>query len=360
MKQAKNDIFHTNYKYFLPKKTLDEWLSGKALDNPCKYSDQEQKDLQKDIQDIYHKTVSGSCIEKSGEKPVAIITAGASGAGKTTLIEQELNKNKSQKNIYISASDICLKNQTRTYQKDLKNSDQSLTSRQNIYKKWEPAATAAKHLILSHLIQNKKSFYLGSTCIEPITGNFFEFLKKEGYQIKLLYVTASDEIRWTSIQNRNKTFAHTSCRTQQCVKKQTIILAKQIHSFLTYADEICFYYRKEAHEKANLVAIWTKNKADSEILGTLQIFSSQEYTEVKRIHNTAIKTLNRPDLDWEACIDEKSEILKIFKQQEKREKKCGVHEPITKSPANLHQHSNVYFINTNSESRKKMGPYETK
>ena len=160
-----------------------------------------QANLQEDIRGIYQKMILEQSKDNSPAKPVAIITAGASGAGKSTLIKQDLENIY----VYVSGSDVCLKNQIRTYQNDLQSSDQSLFSRQNIYSKWKPSARAAKHLILGNMIRDKKSFCLGSTCTDSTTGHFFEFLKKQGYQIKLIYVAASDETRWNSIQERNKT-----------------------------------------------------------------------------------------------------------------------------------------------------------
>jgi predicted ABC-type ATPase len=332
-----NALYNSTYQYFLPKKTLEKCMSSSV------YTLQEQKDLQEDIRDIYRKTIVEQSTPLSSPRPIAIITAGIPGAGKTTILEHKLAKNRSPENlsIYISASDVCLKHQSRTYQKDLQNCNQSLNSRQEIYDKWKTGSYLSKHLILGRTIRDKKSFCLGTTCTEPTTKKFFAFLKKQGYEIKLLYVTASKTIGWKSIQERNKTFAHCRFRTKQGVKKMSLCLAQQIHAFLSFADEIEFYYRKGVHEKANLVANWTRNKVSSDPLGTLQIFSPKEYEKVKKIHSTNIKTLNRPDLDWESCLDKKSEILK-------KEEKHEFGKPVISS----HQNSHPHFIGTNFDSSK--------
>ncbi|MBX9923533.1 MAG: zeta toxin family protein [Rhabdochlamydiaceae bacterium] len=314
-----NRIYNENYEYFLQKKTLEKLISGKALDHPYEYSEQEQENLQEDIRDIYRKTISEHCTDKSNTKPLAIITAGASGAGKTSLLRQNLEKNKSQENVYIyvCADETCLKNQMRTYQKDIQDSDLSLNSRQKIFNKWRPSSHGIKHLILGNLIRDKKSFCLGTSCTEPGTEQFFKLLKKQGYQIQLLYVTAPDEIRWNSIQERNKTFIHGYSHTLEGIKKHAELLAEQVCSFPDFADEIAFYYRKSVHESAQLTALWTRNTPRSETLGSLQIFSPSEYTEIKKIHNEAIKRIQRPDLNWENYFDKQS---KVFQNPECRDR----------------------------------------
>jgi predicted ABC-type ATPase len=293
-------IYTADYQYFLSPKELEELMSGKAIAHPCKYSTEEQKNLQEDIQDIYRTTISEYSAEKSSARPIAIMTAGASGAGKTTLLKQKLDKHKSWQNdyVYLCCDETCLKNQIRTYQKDLQNCDRSLSSQQNIFNKWRPSSHAILHLILGNLIREKKSFYLGSTCTESYTEQLFQFLKKNGYQIQILYVATPDSIRWQSIQERNKTFVHGFSSTEEGTKEHALHLAQQVHTFPVYADEITFYYRKSLQGSVNLAARWTNQHS-------LQIFSPDDYTEIKKIHNSVIKTLKRPDLNWENFFSEK-------------------------------------------------------
>lgn len=302
-------IYNAKYEYSLPKKVLESFISGKAFDHPREYSLIEQKDLQKDILDIYRKVMSANSSKKTSSQPLAIMTAGAPGSGKTTVLRQDLEKNKSQGILYpyICPDDICLKNQTRTYQKDIQDCDQSFASRQNAYNKWRPGSNAATHLILGNLIREKSSFYFGTTSTGPATGKFLEFLKKQGYQIRILYVAAPDDIRWESLQERDKTFIQT---TKQDVVEKGFLLPQRINdTFLAHADEIAFYYRDGVHKNANLTALWTRNTTPSETLGTLKIFSPIEYTKIKKIHNVAVKALKRPDLEWETSIEKKSKIL---------------------------------------------------
>ncbi len=302
-------LYGSDYTYFLPRKTLNEWMLGKAFEHSFEYSLQEQKHLQEDIRDIYEKVCSDQEANIPSEVPQVIITAGPPGAGKTMLVAEHLSQDNSQKVIYLSSSDLCLKNQQRTYQLDMQNSDQSLEMRRHVFCKWKPGAVAAKHIILGHLIHDRKSLYLGATCIEPFTKDLLHFLKQQKYQIKILYVAASDQIRWSSIQERNKTFAHSNSHTEQNVIKKGIDFAQQLPILLLYADEIFFYHREKVRESAKLVALWTKRISPSDNLDTLHIFLSNEYRMVKLLHNTSIQSLLRSDLLWENVVELKSKLV---------------------------------------------------
>lgn len=298
-------IYNESYQYSLPQKVLEGFLSGKAFDNPEVYTSEESEKLRSDINELYQRILATNPAKQN----LAIITAGAPGAGKTVKLRQdlELNASKGKNYAYICPDDICLKNQTRTYVSELANSDESMAARQNAYNKWRPGSNAATHLILGNLIREKCAFYFGSTSSGPATGKFFEFLKIQGYTIRLIHVSAPDDVRWGSIQERDKTFVQT---TEQDVKEKGLLLPQRINdTFLKYADEIEFYYRDEVKQDAILAAKWLRNEDSSKILGTLQIIESSQYEKIKTIHNEAVKALTRPDLYWESTVEQSSKIL---------------------------------------------------
>src|SRR5205085_8823258 len=88
--------------------------------------------------------------------------------------------------------------------------EEQKTIRQELYNKWRPGSNAATHLILAHLIRQQYAFYFGTTASSPSTGKFLEFLKSKGYTIKLLHLTAPDDVRWASVQERDKIFVQTT------------------------------------------------------------------------------------------------------------------------------------------------------
>ena len=298
-------IYNESYQYSLPPKILESFLSGKAFDNPEVYTGEESERLRRDINELYNSILATNPVREN----LAIITAGAPGAGKTVKLRQDLeaNASKGRNYAYICPDDVCLKNQTRTYVADIASSDESMAARQNAYNKWRPGSNAATHLILGNLIREKCAFYFGSTSSGPATGKFFEFLKAQGYTIRLIHVSAPDDVRWGSIQERDKTFVQT---TEQDVKEKGLLLPQRINdTFLKYADQIEFYYRDDVKQDAVLAARWLRNEDVSEFAGTLQILEPKQYEQIKSVHDAAVGVLKKPELLWEEAVESKSKIL---------------------------------------------------
>lgn len=292
------------YEYSLPKAVLESFLSGKAFDNPDVYTDGESARLRADINAIFQKILSANPVKMN----LAVITAGAPGAGKTMKMREDLAENASygRNFAYVDPDDVCLKNQTRTYKADIESGNGSKEARQAAYNKWRPGSNAATHLILGNLIRDGYAFYFGSTSSGPSTNKSFEFLKNQGYQIRLIHVTAPDEVRWESIKERDKTFVQT---TEQDVKEKGLLLPQRImDTFLAYADEIEFYYRDGVKKDAQLAATWVRNKEGGEALGTLKVADPSQYEKIKAIHNEAVKVLGKPELQWESTVEKHSNL----------------------------------------------------
>ncbi|MDB6080911.1 MAG: hypothetical protein JWO53_183 [Chlamydiia bacterium] len=290
----------------------------KAFYHPREYSTEESNRLRDDIKDLFENIVTkGSLKEK-----VAVITAGAPGSGKTTLLEKTLadeTKKKGQKIAYICPDSVCLKQQKRTYVADIEKGDKSKEVRKAAYDTWRPGSNGATHLILAHLIRDEYAFYFGSTSSGPATGSSFKFLKDQGYRIRLIHLSAPDDVRWKSIQERDKTFVQT---TEQDVQEKGLLLPQRIQdTFLQYADEIEFYYRNGVEERAQPAATWIRNTEKSDKLGTLQIIDNEQYKKIKIIHNTAIEQLKKPDLSWEKTVEASSSIVRVQASDSKDEKK---------------------------------------
>lgn len=287
-----NLIYNSEFNYSLPKSILESYLSGKAFDNPEFYTQDESKRLHEDIHDIFQTILSANPIKEN----LAIMTAGGPGAGKTTLMRQDIEKQSLLgRNIaYICPDDICLKSQTRTYKTDIAHEDGSKEMRLALYNKWRPGSNAATHLILANLIRERYAFYYGTTSTAPTTNKFLDFLKKQGYHIRLLHVTAPDTVCWESIVERDKTFVQT---TEKDVCEKGLLFPQRImDTYLAYADTIEFYYRDAVKQDARLAAIWTRNNA-------VKVLSPEDYEQIKAIHNAAIETLNRPELRWELTVE---------------------------------------------------------
>lgn len=300
--EVKN-LYNDNFNYSLPQNILEGFLSGIAFNNKEPYTQQELDNLRKDINSLYEKILGDNPIRKKE----AVITAGAPGSGKTTLLKKELA---GRKYAYVCPDDVCLTGQLRTYQADKaqfqkteKPEDAALKS----YNKWRPGSNAATHLILGNLIQQGYAFYFGSTSSGPATGKSFDFLKKQGYNIRIIHLMAPDDVRWESVKKRDQTFLQV---TKKDVREKGLLLPQRIEdTFLAYADEIDFFLRDGVDQDADLAAKWTKNKEGSSSLGTLEVYNPNQYGRIKAIHNEAIKALQKPELSWESTVERKSVIV---------------------------------------------------
>lgn len=291
------------YRYSLPKVVMEKFLSGAEFGNQP-YKESELALLREDINALFQTILSENLI-KAKE---AVLTAGAPGAGKTIKMRQDLAENGAEGRIfaYIDPDDVALQNMARTYKADIEGGEGTLEERRTAYNKWRPGSNAAAHLILANLIREEYAFYFGTTSSGPATGKFFEFIKNQGYHLRLIHVTAPDDVRWESIKERDKTFVQT---TEEDVRQKGELLPQRItDTFLKYADEIEFCYRDGVHQDAQLAARWHRNENPAEVLGTLEIVSSPQYEQIKGIHNAAVKVLNKPELLWEETVEKNSKI----------------------------------------------------
>jgi hypothetical protein len=242
------------------------------------------------------------------------MTAGAPGTGKTILMKQHRNINIHQGKViaYICPDDVCLQKMMRTYQKDIKEKLTNLQLsekevkdlRQESYNKWRPGSNGAALLILAHLIRQQYAFYFGTALSSPASGKLLEFLKSKDFTIQLLHISAPDDIRWGSIQERDKTFVQT---TEEDIREKGKLVPQRIYdTYLKFADEIQFYYRGAVKEDAVLAATWIRNPEFSPKLGTLTIHDRNRYEQLKAIHNTVCDALWQADLFWENSVEHNS------------------------------------------------------
>ena len=273
-------LYTDEFCYTLPRSTIEGYLRGVAFNNEEPYTPEERERLEADIQEIW-----ANILERNPPKEkVALITAGAPGAGKTIQLRKLLGNT-----AYICPDDVCLKQQVRTYvpegQRDLRNA----------YTKWRPGSNAAAHLILANLIREGYAFSFGTTSTGSNAPKLFQLLHDQGYRIKLIHVIAPDTVRWASILKRDESFVQT---TESDTRMKGRIAPQRIKdTFLHYADEIDFYYRNGRDSDAILVATWIK---DGKLL---EIKDRRHYNLMKAIHNTAVDTLEMPELRWEHAVE---------------------------------------------------------
>jgi hypothetical protein len=293
-----NTIYNDNFRYSLPRGVLEGFLSGKAFDHKTEYTREELEKVKADIDAIYREIMAAHPIQT----PIMVMTAGAPGAGKTTLLLQDLEK-KERKYAYVDP-DHCLQNLKRTYRVDVGDAP-TPEGLKAAYTKWRPASNAAAQILLAHLIQRKCGIYFGTTATSPQTSLFLDFLTKQGYFIRVLHLTAPDNVRWASIQERDRTFVQT---TEQDIRDKGVLLPQRIaDTFLKYAGILEFYYRDAVGANAQLVAV--RAREISQDREQLRIKNRALYEQVRAIHNTAVESLNRLDLKWEGTVESNIEIV---------------------------------------------------
>ncbi|MDE3045965.1 MAG: hypothetical protein KGJ02_04910 [Verrucomicrobiota bacterium] len=153
-------------------------------------------------------------------------------------------------------------------------------------------------MILGNLIRDNCDFQFGTTATSPQAAHFFKFLKDRGYKIHLIHITAPDEVRWNSIQERDKSFVQT---TEQDIQEKGKLLPQRIQdTYLKYADKIHFIYRGEVNTGPSMVlgmaAEWIRTEESAGKAGVLRIWNEENYAKVKALHNAAIEALGKREL----------------------------------------------------------------
>ncbi len=283
-------IYNEQFKFSLPQTFLEQMARGLGFDNKVEYTQEEQEALRFDIQKVWDNIQARK--PSHSEMPTTTLTAGAPGVGKTTLLRRYWEQHPDC--AYICPDDVCLKQMTTTYGEYVKKTGDLAGG----YFKWRAGSNYGHHLITAHLIKSKTNFLYGTTASSDKTGLFLEFLKKNGYKIEILYLTAPDQVRWDSIAKRDKVFVQQS--SQDVINKQLLVHERIQDTFLKYADRISFYYRDAVDNPAVLGATWI---ATEDGKGYLEIANPEVLEKVKKLHDNVCEGMNKPHLKWEHTVD---------------------------------------------------------
>jgi predicted ABC-type ATPase len=279
-------IYNDKFSYSLPRSALESWGKGLGFpDNKVEYTAAEIEDLKFDIMQIWNRIQS----RKLAETKEVILTAGAPGVGKTLLV-REMWENDPEA-AYICPDDVCLKEMEKTY-RAMVAKDPSPEGMKAAYNKWRAASNYAHHIITANLIRLNQSFYFGTTASGDKTYLFLDFLKKNGYSITILYVSAPDQVRFDSIAKRDKVFIQTT--DQDVLNKQLMVHERVQDTFVKYANRIDFYFRTAVNEAPKLASTWIKN--DSK--GQLQVVNPAVYAEMTKLHDKVCDGMKKPEHHW--------------------------------------------------------------
>lgn len=291
-----NTVYNSDYSYSLPRQVLEGFGKGLGFpDNSTEYTPAELDALKYDVLAIWNRIKS----KELDETKEIILTAGAPGVGKTTVMRGMWEKQPGF--AYICPDDVCLKEMQSTYG-DMVVKDGSYQGLKNAYNKWRAASNFAHHLITAQLVRENKNFFFGTTASSDKTCFFLEFLKKRGYTIRILHVSAPDQVRFDSIAKRDNVFVQTT--DQDVLNKQLMVHERIQDTFLKYASRIDFYFRplteKGPDQEAILAAVWLKQDNGP---AKLDIIDAKAYEQMRKLHDSVCENMKKPELKWENTVD---------------------------------------------------------
>jgi predicted ABC-type ATPase len=254
-----SEIYNEKFQYALPKKMLIDWFDGRGFDELATYSDEEKQfilELAKQLKLVVSKT-----------KPLklAVITAGAPGAGKTALIESIIEA-ASVPYAYIDPNDQLKIIYTQLIVRGVLEPEVLLNpkGKQEQYTKWRPASNFIAHWGIAHAVKDGKPFYFGSTSASVNTKKTFKYLKDKGYELELVHVTAPGDVCVASVAHRDKLFYQTTPADVENKGKE--VMERATDTFFIYPDKVSFYWRDAVKSDAKLAAVWNKDKAELKAL----------------------------------------------------------------------------------------------
>lgn len=295
-----NRIYEEGFKYYLPRHELEECLAGIAFENVEGYTQDESAKLLEDIQDIFSSILSQNPTKGS----VATLVVGSSESGKTSLIQRKLKELAAggASLAYICPDHVCMSEQKRTYLSEPEAKGEPFNEGfLKAYKKWRPGSHAATHLILANLIRERYSFFFEPSLTVNFTDTFLQFLKRQGYTIKIWHTSAPEELRVSPLQGRAKKLSQIK---EPEIKDKELFAAQLIPSYLNWAESIDFYYRDKSPEEVVLSSIWLKQERKP----CLKIYNWINYEKIKELYHLAIDANNNPELVWEKIVESRSEI----------------------------------------------------
>lgn len=305
-----NDIYNPAFSFSLPRAVLESYIDGTAFGGKKIYTGEDKVNLKLDISDWLNE-INSHQLQIPKDK-IAVLTAGAPGAGKTKLMKEKLDFEESQGRYvpYLDPDDAFLKTEAkRTYLTQKAEKGSTYEDQLKAYEDWRAASNAATQIVLARLIKNDSPFYYGTTSTGDKTWIFLNFLKLRGYSIKILHISAPDNVREESVALRNQEFVQV---VDADVKGKGILLPQRIQdTYLKYAKEIEFYFRGGAKERPVLAATWIRNPEGTETLGNLHIQDQKMFDEILKVHRAQCEFITKgadPDF-WERSLMQASKIV---------------------------------------------------
>jgi hypothetical protein len=241
------------------------------------YSVEERKAIFKDFTSIKEKTFA-----TAEKEHLFVLTSGGPGAGKSTHLETSLNfeRDSSTKMLatttgkfaYIDPDRHALFLMKETYLKDTRSPDKA-------YAYWRNASNFIAETLLATALKEGYAIAYGTTMTPPdfiIQKLMTSISSYYGYEIEMHHLSASDDLRVASIQEREK--LGTVQTNEEDIRNKGKAFFERLPAYFQHVPKVLFFYRSDM-ETVTCAAIKTSSG--------IEIEDQKALDSVKQLHNTA-------------------------------------------------------------------------
>ena len=224
------------------------------------YSQEERALLQDDLENIRKLCFRG--ISAPEEQKTYVATAGAPGAGKSTILETYLHDKSNF--VYLDRDQRALKFMINTYCQELTNykirkiSDMKILL-QKAYEKWREGSVYIVSTLINEALEKGYNIAHGTTSTNEQVAPLFEQLKKNNYKIILMLCYSTEQNRENALQYRIKNQCFYQADPHEAAERAKVF-PERFPLYFQYADEIQLYWIDHFLKGAVLAATLIKGQ----------------------------------------------------------------------------------------------------
>lgn len=224
--------------HFFPREAICSFLEG--------YNEEDMSRIVSDFHLLQEETFRN--VEK---QKIYLFTAGGPGAGKSTILEDKLNKAEIRY-AYIDPDRRGLQKMATTYLADV----ESGLSSEEAYSKWRGASNFIANTLMAIALDQGYAIAHGTTMTSPHAAKALQAIKNYGYERNLLHITSPDVVRIASDRARQEVLFQ--CTEEDLIEKGKAFF-ERYDDYLANSDQISFFYRPAVDETI-LAAIQVKEQ----------------------------------------------------------------------------------------------------
>jgi len=211
---------------------LDEFLKGKIFNS--NYSEDEQRQICDELIYIVNEQFTN---KTAVDDKMYITSAGAPGSGKTFFLENNYCSDPHNNAVYVDPD--------RSVLPKLKIYTQSLqeTGSNAAYTKWRDASNYIANFMLVKAVYENLNVIHGTTASSDRIISVYNYLKQQGYKIKIDLFFANESDRVQSINYREQTSGRVQVTTEDMKGKVAPVFLRMNDCYFKYADQITMFYQ---------------------------------------------------------------------------------------------------------------------